>query len=100
MRRARGQEAFAKERQLEEEKRKLEEQMLCIERKKQVQTQESNYAHNKAQKYRMDKEHSEILEREIANLKKDQHPAPGKDIAGFKNIDYTQTRFHTIKTTT
>lgn len=37
MRRARGQEAFARERQLEEEKKKLEEEMLCIARKKQVQ---------------------------------------------------------------
>lgn len=100
IRRARGHEAFAKERQLEEEKHKLEEEILCIERKKQVQVQESNYAHGKAQKYRMEKEHSEILEREIAHLKKDQNMPSTKELKDFKNIDYTQTRFHTIKTTT
>lgn len=34
-------------------------------------------------------------------MKKEQNPAaPPKDIKGFKHIDYTQTRFHTMKTTT
>lgn len=39
------------------------------------------------------------MEREIANLKKDHNQPPSQDLKGFKNIDYTQTRFHTIKTT-
>ena len=103
LRRARGQEVFTKERQLEEEKRRLEEQLLCVERKKQVQGQESAYAHNVAQKYRLEQEQSHLIDKEIKNLKMEPNQqAAGQqlhDIKDFKNIDYTQTRFHTIKTT-
>lgn len=81
MRRARGQEAFAKERQLEDEKKKLEEQILCIERKKQVQAQESSYAHSKVQKYREEKEQTEMIEKRIASLKRDQATYGGAAIA-------------------
>jgi hypothetical protein len=54
---------------MEEEKRRLEEQLLCIDRKKQVQGQESTYAHNVAQKYRLEQEHSHLIDQEIKNLK-------------------------------
>lgn len=37
--------------------------MLCIARKKQVQAQESNYAHSKAQRYREEREQTEMIER-------------------------------------
>ena len=44
-RKARGTEAIVKERQLMKEKRELEEEIQCIERKKTVQQKESENAH-------------------------------------------------------
>ena len=43
-----------------------------------------------------------MIERQIASLKKEQGAqgaGAAADRKDFKNIDYTQTRFHTIKTT-
>ena len=77
------------------EKKQLEEEISCIERKKQIQQTESNYAHMKAQKYKEELKIENQLNQQISQMRNVQDNKP-KDV---KNIDYTQTRFHNVQTT-
>ena len=75
-----------------EEKRQLEEEIQCIDRKKMVQVNETNYAHRKAQQYKEEQKIETQLNQQLAQMKGGQDNKP-KDV---KNIDYTQTRFHNV----
>ena len=90
--------AFEREKRLVEEKKQLEEEISRINRKREVQAQESDYAHSKAQHYREEKEIDKQLDAQIKALQGIQNgvsssnnnpSAASTNTKDLKNIDYT-----------
>jgi hypothetical protein len=83
--RARGKAALERERQLQSEKRELEEAIKQVERKKQVWAQEAQIAHDNAGRFR---EHQSVMS---------THSLKTADLSTLKAAsvtDYAHTRFH------
>lgn len=89
-----------KERQLQKQRRELEEEIQCIERKKVVQQQENEKAHNLAQQHRENKYYEQIFEQKLKQMQNMASglsgAVPQQPSAKGMEIDYTKSRFHAV----
>lgn len=96
--RTRGRNAMERERQLQQEKKEIEEAIKQIERKKLVQAQETLIAHENAVKYREEKS-LKIQSSQQSQFTSKMSGGISAEVSQFKSamshMDYANTHFHT-----